>query len=92
MKCLVDVNHKVSDVWWQLFNLNIILQNVNESEVELNDADTDDLCEIIQSLLPKAPEFSVLLKAQLMNAKSGDPRGHRWDPKIISLCLHLWAK
>ena len=53
------------------------LQKNYECQEELSDADIDDLCCIIQKLIPKAPQFSVLLKTQLMNAKSGDPQGWR---------------
>ena len=39
-----------------------------------------------------APDFAVLLESKLLNATDKDSHGHRWDKKIITLCLHLWAK
>ena len=39
-----------------------------------------------------APGFAVLLESQLLNATDKDFHGHRWDKKIITLALHLWAK
>ena len=58
----------------------------------MTDADNEDLISMIEKLIPACPEFKVLLKSQLRNAKLKDPRHRRWDPDIISLCLNLWAK
>ena len=60
--------------------------------IKLGDVDHADLVRIIQQLLPQAPEFSMLLESQLQNANVKDPRGWKWDKRIITLCLHLWAK
>ena len=47
---------------------------------------------MIQQMLPDAPNFHVLLQSKLDNARGRDPRGHRWDPCIISLALNLWSE
>ena len=47
---------------------------------------------MIQQLLPDAPNFKVLLQSQLDNARGKDPRGCRWDKRIIILALNLWAE
>ena len=39
-----------------------------------------------------APDFAVLLESQLLNATDKDSHGRRWNKKIITLALHLWAK
>ena len=60
--------------------------------VILNEIDHQDFINIIEKLVPLAPDFAVLLESQLLNAKDMDSRGCRWNKKMITLCLHLWAK
>ena len=52
----------------------------------------EDLLQMIQQMLPDAPNFCVLLQYQLDNARGRDQKGHRWDPCIISLALNLWTE
>ena len=60
--------------------------------IYLNKLDHDDLVNILKKLIKAAPKFSDLLRCQLKNATSADPRHQRWDENILSLCLNLWAK
>ena len=73
--------------WYIVRNRNIFLQHVT-----VNDPDHQALINIIQKLVPLAPDFVVLLESQLLNAKDKDSRGCRWNKKMITFCLHLWAK
>ena len=59
--------------------------------VTLSSIDHEDLIRI-EKLVPMAPDFALLLESQLLNARDKDSCGHRWDKKIITLALHLWAK
>ena len=63
-----------------------------DSSVELTTSDHEDLITIIRKLIPNAPKFEILLHSQLRNANDIECRRRRWDPKMISLCLNLWAK
>lgn len=39
------------------------------------------------------PGFQPLLESQMRNCQEGkDPRGRRWDPRIISVCLGLYSR
>ena len=59
--------------------------------VTLSSIDHQDLI-TIQKLVPMAPDFAALLESQSLNATDKDSCGQRWDKKIITLALHLWAK
>ena len=52
----------------------------------------EKLLEVIDKLMPNAPQFKHLFKSQLRNATHKDPRQRKWDPVIISAALNLWAK
>ena len=67
-------------------------KDIFSQHVVLNEIDNQDLINIVQKLVPLAPDFAVLLESQLLNAKDMDSRGCRWNEKMITLCLHLWAK
>ena len=68
-------------------------QEIPDNEtIVLSKNDHEDLITIIEKLLPDAPNFKDLLRSQLKNAVGKDPRARRWDTRIISLCLSLWAK
>ena len=60
--------------------------------VLLTNNDNEDFARIVEQIKDKAPNFHLLLKAQLLNARHKDPRQRKWDPAIISFCLHSWAQ
>ena len=52
----------------------------------------DKLLEVIEKLMPNAPQFKHLFRSQLNNVTNKDPRQRKWDPVIISAALNMWAK
>ena len=52
----------------------------------------DDLISQIENLTPDKPEFGNFVLSQILNANKSDPRGRRWDVKMISLSMNIWAR
>ena len=62
------------------------------NEIKLTPQDSTDVSDLIEKCTSMATDqFKELLLSQMRNMKSSDPRGRRWSPGIIRLCLTMWA-
>ncbi|XP_070577147.1 uncharacterized protein [Ptychodera flava] len=71
----------------------------NNTSFELDNDDDQDLCRIWQQLKEKLDnvsgindDFRILLESQKENLDKRDPRMRKWHPRVIQLCLSLWAR
>ena len=58
----------------------------------MSELDEADLVEIIEKIIPMAPQIGTLISDQIRNGKCGDPRRRRWHKSVISWALALWAR
>ena len=62
-------------------------------EIVLTKSDDKDMSELLKSVYPNAPEnMKVLLEAQHKALTVTNPKGMRWDRKVIRICLDLWMR
>ncbi|XP_070573471.1 uncharacterized protein [Ptychodera flava] len=71
----------------------------DNTSFELDNDDDQDLCRIWQQLKEKLDNvsgindnFRILLESQKENLDKRDPRMRKWHPRVIQLCLSLWAR
>ena len=60
--------------------------------INLEQKDNQDFATIFEQIKMKAPNFDILMKSQMENAKHTDPRQRRWDTAMISFCLQAWTQ
>ena len=59
----------------------------------VSESDHEDLSEILEKVIPNAPEkMELFLMSQHEALSAKSPQARRWNKDVISLCLSLWIR